>query len=237
MKVLHVSAGGKGERISAYISSFRPQLPKHLLPVPREGGTLLGEIARNAQRSFEEVDIWSSKDTYPQISLTLASPATVKIKVDSRMTGPLGPMVRSLIQSGARTFGCAGDFYCDFSWSEFERFHDSHGRPISILVAKSVPAPKGARFYLSEEKVARWERVDKTTRDDLINIGCYIIDPDPAVMLALGSMIEHKEDDFFDALIPKGLVAGFDPGVQGFNVNVAVVYESLLHALGESSHH
>lgn len=231
MKTLHVSAGGRGERIAAYISSIRPFLPKHLLPIPTEGKTILGEILFRAYEHFEEITVWSSKETYPWIALELENLMPVRIRVDAEMSGPLGPMVRTLLATKQRTFGCAGDFYCDFLWKEFERFHDAHGLPISILVAKSVPAPGGARFHLNNGNITGWERVDKTTKDDWINIGCYIVDPVPEVISGLEALKKHKEDPFFDVFVPKKLVAGYDPGALGFNVNVAEVYEHLLHLL------
>jgi NDP-sugar pyrophosphorylase family protein len=231
MKTLHVSAGGRGERIAAYIASIRPFLPKHLLPIPTEGKTILGDIVCRATKDFEEIKVWSSKETYPQISLALERLVSVNLQVDAEMTGPLGPMVRTLLGNQSRTFACAGDFYCDFSWAEFEAFHNAQGLPISILVAKSIPAPEGARFLLNGKAIKGWERVRRTTREDRINIGCYIIDPMPEVVEILQSMRTHKEDPFFDACIAKKLVAGYDPGRLGFNVNVVQVYESLLHAL------
>lgn len=231
MKTLNVSAGGRGERIADYISSFKPFLPKHLLPIPTEGKTVLGEIVFKALRDFEEIKVWTSKETYPHISLALERLVSVKLRVDAEMTGPLGPMVRSLVHTRSRTFACAGDFHCDFSWREFEKFHDAHGLPVSILVAKSIPAPSGARFHLTDGNISGWERVSMTTRDDLINIGCYIVDPVPEVLAILHEMKMHKEDPFFDALISGKLVSGYNPGGSGFNINVAEVYESLLHAL------
>lgn len=231
MKTLHVSAGGRGERIATYIASIRPFLPKHLLPIPTDGKTILGEIIFKAHAHFKEITIWSSKETYPWIVLAFEDLIPVKVRVDSEMTGPLGPMVRALLTTKQRTFACAGDFYCDFSWGEFEKFHDAHGLPISILVAKSVPAPGGARFHLSSGNIIGWERVEKTGKDDRINIGCYIVDPVPEVISELETLKKHKEDPFFDIFVPKKLIAGYDPSVPGFNVNVAEVYEHLLHVL------
>lgn len=233
MKTLNVSAGGRGERIASYISSFKPSPTKHLLPIPTEGKTILGEIVFKALGDFEEIKVWTSKESHPHISLALERLLSVKFRVDVRMTGPLGPMIRSLIHTKSRTFGCAGDFYCDFSWKDFEKFHDAHGLPVSILVAKSVPAPSGARFHLNEGTITGWERVDRTDKDDLINIGCYIVDPVPEVLTIVQKMKTHKEDPFFDALISGKFVSGYDPGRNGFNINVAQVYESLLHALAE----
>lgn len=231
MKTLHISAGGRGERIAAYIASIRPFLPKHLLPIPTEGRTILGEIVFRAHAHFEEVVVWSSKETYPRISLAIEDLMTVKVRMDAEMTGPLGPMVRNLLITKQRTFGCAGDFYCDFSWREFEKFHNSHDLPISILVAKSVPAPSGARFHLNGRLITGWERVEKTTKEDKINIGCYIVDPVSEVVSEFQALKKHKEDPFFDIFVPKKLVAGYDPSTLGFNVNVAEVYERLLHTL------
>lgn len=231
MKTLHVSAGGRGERIADYIASIAPLRPKHLLPIPTPGRTILGDIVLRGHRSFEEVAVWASKETYPSISLEIERLTTTNVLVDAKMSGPLGPMLRSLLETKARTYGCAGDFYCDFSWDEFERFHAESGKPVSILVARSVPAPKGARFHLSNGVVTTWERVNRTSKKDLINMGCYIIDATPEVLEEVARMKVHKEDQFFDTFIPKNMVSGFNPGIMGFNVNVSEVYESLLHSL------
>lgn len=231
MRTLNVSAGGKGERIAAYIATMSPFLPKHLLPIPTSGGTLLGEIVLKAGKSFDEIRVWSSKETYPRIVLGLEKLAATNVVVDAQMSGPLGPLVRHALETKSRAYGCAGDFYCDFSWNDFEKFHESHGRPVSILVARSVAAPKGASFHVENGRVNSWERVPRTSKKDLINMGCYIIDPTPEVLQRFEKMSVHKEDELFDLLIPDGLVTGYDPGVVGFNVNVPEVYESLLHAL------
>ena len=231
MKTLNVSAGGRGERISSYTASIQPFLPKHLLPVPTKGKTILGEIVLRAKEYFKEIRIWSSGENHQQIATAVEELPIVNVEVDTDMTGPLGPMVRNLLTSRSRTFGCAGDFYCDFLWSEFERFHDSHGLPISILTAKSVAAPKGARFFLKDSIIFVWERVESTTEEDRINIGCYIIDPVPEVMYQLQSLTKHKEDPFFDIFVPKGMMAGYDPVIPGFNINIAEVYKSLLRTL------
>lgn len=232
MKTLHISAGGRGERMASYISSIRPFLPKHLLPIPTEGKTILGDIIFQALGDFEEIRVWASKETYPRISFGLEKTVSVGVSVDAKMTGPLGPLMRNLIRNKVRTFGCAGDFYCQFSWNEFEKFHNSHGLPISILIAKSIPSPKGAKFNLGEHGLINsWERVDKTSKEDRINIGCYIIDPTPEVLAMATEIVEHKEDHFFDMFISKKMVGGYDPEKIAFNVNVPEVYESLLHAL------
>lgn len=231
MKTLHISAGGNGTRIASYISSVPLDVPKHLLPIPCAGGTLLGEIVRGAGPVFDQVQVWANQETCVQLAQALNPYFHTNVHIDTDMTGPMGPVVRHLLQTERRTYGCAGDFYSDFDWDAFERFHDVHGRPISILVAKSVPAPGGARFLLEAGCVASWERVDRTTEEDRINIGCYIVDPVPEVVEALRALKRHKEDPFFDAFVPRGLVTGYDPGTIGYNVNVSAVYEELVRAL------
>lgn len=228
MRTLHISAGGKGERISSYIHSQGNSYPKHLLPIPTPSRTILGEIVDKSSVFFESVKVWSSESNYPSICSGIDSNRTHAVEIDDDMTGPLGPMVRNLLSSHERTFGCAGDFFCNFSWNDFLVFHEGHSLPVSILIANSVPTKKGATFNAQNGKVTSWNRVDQTTTDDLINIGCYIIDPDDMVIQKLKSLKEHKEDLFFDSLIPTGFIAGYNPGNIGFNINIADVYEKLL---------
>ena len=234
MKILHISAGGKGERIAPYISTLYPSLPKHLLPIPVAGSTLLGQIIYNTKDHFDTIIVWTNKDTHSQISCKFEKKHKLHMRTDSHMSGPLGPVVRSVLSFEGRSYGCAGDFYCDFSWLDFELFHDSHSCPISLLVARSVAAPRGARFFLEGDVVNYWERVGTTKVDDYINIGCYIIDHTPEVCSLVRTMCKHKEDEFFDIFIPLGMVAGFDPGVIGYNINTKGVYESLMHFFSTS---
>lgn len=227
MKTLHISAGGRGERISDYINEMGLSVPKHLLPIPTEGKTILGEIILGAKSHMDRIIVWLSTQNYFWGSeLNFA-----EVRIDNEMTGPLGPMLRNLIVTKSRTFGCAGDFYCDFSWEQFEAFHNSHNLPISILVSRSVPVLSGAKFFLNQEKIVEWNRVNKTKESDQINIGCYIIDPDESVIEEIKTIEKHKEDNFFDIFISKGIIAGYDPGGVGFNINTPTTYKQLLSAL------
>lgn len=230
-KSLHVSAGGRGERIASYIAQILPSLSKHLLPIPTKGETIIGEIVLGASENFREIMIWSNENNHAQLISAMQHASSVIVRVDGDMSGPLGPMIRHLLVSKSRTFGCAGDFYCDFSWEEFEKFHDSHGLPVSILVAESFPALKGMRLKTENEIIVGWERVDRTTEEDLINIGCYIVDPSPEVVAILEKMKLHKEDGFFEALVPIGIVAGYKPKSLAANVNTAEVYRGLVEIL------
>ena len=233
MKILNISAGGRGERISKYVSSkTNSSTTKHLLPIPVIGKTILGRIIYNGLKTFDQINIWVSAENRHQIYPEFKNLTNVNIYTDDKMTGPLGPMIRSIIENPKRVFGCAGDFYCDFDWKNFEKFHESHNLPISILIAKSVPSPEGARFYSNKKNViTKWERVNKTTKKDKINIGCYIIDPLPNTIRELVLLTKHKEDTFFDKFISQNLVGGYNPHVVGYNINVAEVYEKLISAI------
>ncbi len=231
MKTLHISAGGKGSRIHDYTSQISPDLPKHLLPIPTKGKTILGEIIRSAKPDFEKVIVWTSEQNNSQISSSIGVGYT---SMDTELTGPLGPMIRHAIQTKQRTYGCAGDFFCRFSWAEFEGFHNSTGLPISILVSNSVPTSEGAIFNVDSDVVTSWERVLRTTEEDKINIGCYIVDPNSDVINALESLEKHKEDPFFDLFIARRLISGFTPGTPGFNINTSEVYKHLLDKLKQA---
>lgn len=226
MKTLWVSAGGKGSRINDYITDNFPGLPKHLLPV-QNGSTLLSEIVAGAA-SFDEVAVITSDDNHGVITNALSALPRVRTQTDDAH-GPMGPMIRAYLARNQRTFGCAGDFYCELDWEDMERFHDSHDMPITILVAPSTPTRSGARFLVDDSGViTSWERVDHTSAHDLINIGAYILDPHPVVTEVLQSFTFYKEDPFFDAFIPLQLVAGYRAKSYGFNVNTAEVYRELV---------
>ena len=221
MKTLHISAGGKSSRMRLAGEC------KHLLSIPGSSQSILGKIVEDARSYFENVIIWSGENT-PE--LIQAFPDFVKR--DECMTGPLGPIVRNLLSSNSRSYGCAGDFVCDFSWKEFENFHSRHGMPVSILVAPSIPVENGARFIMDGVRIAGWERCN-TIEGDLINIGAYIIDPDDRVFRAIMQLCSdeknppHKEDQFFTAMIAHGMLAGYNPGTIGYNVNSPRVYSHL----------
>ena len=112
------------------------------------------------------------------------------------------------------------------------------GREISISALREWMAEIGKRARVKVALTGKIKTIAQMValamllyKDDLINIGCYIVDPTPEVLATLKEMKMHKEDPFFDIFISKKLVAGYDPLKDGFNVNVAEVYESLLHAL------
>ena len=235
MKTLLIAAGGNNTRIRDLLEADFHGIPKHILPIPGKGLTVIEAIVLGAREHFDQISIESNDSNIFFISpLFFGGLTIVKTVVDGFATGPMGPVIRQLQQSQQRTYGCAGDFYCDFRWKDFEDFHDSHDLPASILVARSVPAPQGARFNLNgTHRVNSWERVERSEPDDLINIGVYIVDPIPEILELTAEMAHHKEDVFFDLLIARGLLAAYDPGNLGFNINTPIIYQEMCRALGQ----
>jgi len=230
-KELVISAGGKSSRIRSFLDQQSEGMPKHLLNLPNQHHFLLGRIIESARNYFESIRVSASSENIHFLQPVFESSHGVRVEVDQFCSGPLGPLVRSLLEGRERAYGCAGDFYCQFSWKEFERFHDSHERSISILVAQSAPTKNGAKFNLNNQCIDSWERLGQTNGEDLINIGAYIIDYDKKIIPFLESMQHHKEDPFFDELIPLGHIAGYNPGVLGFNVNTYETYVQLCQYL------
>lgn len=228
MRKLHISAGGANTRLREYIYTNFGKIPKHLLPIPTPEGTILGQIMRDAETYFDRMTVWTSKGNIADFLPLVQKHKRANYVVDTYMTGPLGPLIRQAMQYRARSYACAGDFYCPFSWKEMERFHDGHDRPITILLTQSLPAADAAVFELAEDGgVTGWSRRDSTATD-LINIGAYIIDPTPEVREMLAMLDRHKEDPFNTAAIDRGMLAGYVPDGMGFNVNTSSSYKLLL---------
>jgi NDP-sugar pyrophosphorylase family protein len=235
MPKLHISAGGKGERIRSYLNNnFDSPIPKHLLPIPSKNSTILEEIVQNAEGFFDEIVIWVGTYNFSSIEKVFKNNPKIKVILDEDMTGPLGPIIRELLLSREVVYSCAGDFYCEFDWNIFNNFHIKSNSSVSILVSQSVGGPSGAVFSLEQGKIASWERVPSTVNEDLINIGCYIISPTDFLINLLANLRTHKEDNFFDALIPLGIVFGYNPGITGYNINTPEVYEALISYLSRS---
>lgn len=233
MKCLHVSAGGKNVRLKKFLKQEFNGIPKHVLPLPQKKMTVIEAIIKNAEKYFDKIIIEANNFNVCFISPLFYHKVKVLTVIDNICSGPLGPTVRELHRRKKRIYGCAGDYYCDFSWYDFEKFHDSHDLPVSILISKSVPAPKGAKFNLNKTHVKSWERVKMTKKTDLINIGVYIIDPSEDILKETKKMTWHKEDVFFDKLIQKKLLAAYNPGGIGFNINTPVIFKSLCQSLNQ----
>ena len=171
--ILHVSAGGKSSRMRKTLA-LTDVVGKHLIEIPVLGTSLLGGIIQNAC-CFREIRIHCNEDNESVIKQKHQN-SNVTVVVDNVMSGPLGPLVRELLNNRDMTLGCAGDFYSDFSWSEFLNFHIRKQADISVLISHSSPTLNGARFTLHRSgKITAWERVKETSEEDLINIGAYII--------------------------------------------------------------
>jgi len=225
-RILNISAGGIGSRMSEDVKKGRP---KHLLELPN-GDTILSYIISNAEKFFDKIGVYASDKNFSQIS-TVKHGGKSNLLIDKHMTGPLGPMVRSFneMKEGSTVYACAGDFFNLFDWDDFEKFHRSHEFPVSILIAKSIAVKNGARFNLKNEQIVGWERPDLTSDSDLINMGAYIVDNTPDVKKVIDNLDRHKEGAFFNKLIKNNLLAGYDSGNIGYNINREEVYQHLIN--------
>jgi NDP-sugar pyrophosphorylase family protein len=227
-KHVTISAAGKGSRIREYMDNIGyNDLPKPLLKTG-SGETLIGRIARQSQE-VGDVMIYANYDTIRPIGESQDLPDDVYLLINRNIYGPLGPIYLDLFKNNKQAYMATGDMWSDFKWSEFIKFHNSHNKPVSILVGKSVPTKEGAIFHIDKNGfVKSWERVAHTTKGDLINIGAYIIDPDEKVMNNIRQLPSHKEDPFNDIMIADGLMAAYVADGTAYNVNNIEVYKALI---------
>lgn len=226
---VHIAAGGNGTRIREGMEhlGFAPGFPKHLLPTGA-GETLLGRIVRQA-KEIGHAAVYANYDNVRHIGESPDIDPDISLMIARNCNGPLSPLVHDISRTHQRTFASAGDFWADFKWSEFAAFHEQHDRPVSILVGPSVPTYDGARFNVADDGgVTSWERVERTTEEDFINIGAYIVDPEKMVMRKLRELTWHKEDPFNDAMIQGDLMAAYILDNTAYNVNNPEVYASLV---------
>lgn len=236
MKTLVVIAGGECLRIADFLKKEFSKIPKHILPLPTRGMTLIEAIIKDAECFFDEIIIEANYQTAIFFEAIFNGHKKVVVNVDDVHSGPLGPVARRLGKE-ERIYACAGDMFCEFNWSKFEEFHKAHIKPISILVASSMAVPNGARFIIGAHDELAWERVEHTQPFDLINIGAYIIDKSPETISlfddlnSLKTIVKHKEDGFFDTAIKKGCVNAYNPAIIGFNINTPLTYQGLCRYL------
>lgn len=238
-KKLIVIAGGEGSRIKEMFNDRAAPFTKHFLPLPERGGSIIGAVVEKSREHFDAIEISASKNTMNFAATTFAGQDKVTVTNDDKMIGPLGPPLLALLAEGKRVFACCGDVYSNFNWKEMESFHDKSGNPVSILVAKSFPAEKAACFNIDESgKIVGWDRKEKSTAEDYINIGGYIIDPSPEVIKIAQELITQgkcKEDLFFEKCIKAGILSGFKEPSFSCNINTPDVYEALVTKLVEKS--
>lgn len=227
-----ISAAGQATRIRDWINQagFPEGMPKSAL-VTGAGESLLGRIVRQAM-PMGHVAIYGNYDTMRGLGEVPDLPRDVDLVVNRNITGPLGPIYLDALRTRQQSYMAAGDFWAEFSWTDFRDFHNAHDKPVSILVAPSVPAKEGAKFNVEDDgTVKSWERVDQTTGTDLINIGAYIIDGQDAEALAIVRALNsktHKEDPLNDIMIERGMLAAYALDTMAFNVNSGPIYEALV---------
>ncbi len=235
LKNLILIAGGEGSRIREMFNDKAAPFTKHFLPLPEKGGSIIGAIVEKSKPHFDKIEIAASKNTMDFMATTFEEQEKVEVSNDDKMIGPLGPPLLRLLAEGKRVFACCGDVYSNFDWNEMEKFHEKSGNAVTILVAKSFPAEKAACFNIDDSgKITGWDRKKKSTENDYINIGGYIIDPSPEVIKIAKELVEQghcKEDVFFEKCIEAGIISGFKDKGFSCNVNTPSVYQALVSKL------
>lgn len=232
---LIVIAGGQGSRIKEMFSDEIAPFTKHFLPLPEKGGSIIGSIIEKSRPYFDVIELSGSHNTLEFLKPIFSNDLSIEISEDNAMIGPLYPPFKRLLSEKTRVHACCGDIYSNFNWDEMEAFHNKHGGPVTILIAKSFPAEKAACFSVDEHGcIYDWERKKESTNQDLINIGAYIFDPDPKLDAIANNLVETgrcKEDLFFQKCIEKGILHGYVDPDFSCNINIPSVYHALVRKI------
>jgi NDP-sugar pyrophosphorylase family protein len=212
--------------------------PKHLLPLPVERGgpaTILESVVEAGLLAFRRARVHVREEAASSIGEALGGFGDrVQLAIDRELTGPFGPIAR-LLRPGQTLYFAGGDAFCDWRWDDLVAYHESHDLPVTAFVARTLTGPGGARVDVAQTgataAVTRWQRVDSTGPDDLVNIGAYCIDGTPETISLLASLERHTEDGFLGGLARQGLLAAFVSPELGFNVNTQEVYDALVRTL------
>ena len=241
---VHIVAGGYGTRLREFMDDkgYEQSYPKHLLPTGKPNGeTILGRIVRQAMSAPTDAPpiIHANEQNAPSIEGHPDIDPSAEVKVGN-YPNCLLPILANLTQTRKRTFGCAGDFYADFSWDDMVTSHDAQPYPITFMVGRTVEVDRGLTFDVSENgKIERMKRVERSNSDDLINIGVYMFDPRETVMDALEALATKRQLDkassIANHLIGEGLVGAYILPSTPYNVNTGETYAALLEHTNKTS--
>ncbi len=230
---LEIIAGGENTRIRNFMKIFHNDLPKHLLPIPGSGHTLLSKLVADSELFFENVQIHAAAHNAEIFRDVFRKQGNVSIVEDINRNGPIEPIIKSL-KSNKTVYACNGDSYYPIDWSDFNKFHKSHNLPVSTLIARSVSVPNGAVITTSGHKVVNWSRVSETTETDYINVGFYIFDKRPEIDLLFRSKSQKSDEEFFGTLAKENLLAAYKGCELGFNVNHSETYLEMRNLISQT---
>lgn len=226
-----VSASGQATRMRPYLEAagFPENTPKSAL-VSGEGESLLGRVTRQVMPIGHPI-IYGNYKSAEHLRAVKDLPKDITLEINVNIEGPLGPVYLDALRTRKQSYMIAADMWAEFDMEEFREFHNSHDKPASIIVGHSIPAEGGATFNVAKDgTVVSWDRVEKTSEEDLINIGVYIIDGfDPRMVRIIADLNSrtHKEDPLNDVLIKEGLLAAYVLPTLAFNANSGYIYEAL----------
>jgi D-glycero-alpha-D-manno-heptose 1-phosphate guanylyltransferase len=179
LRNLVILAGGAGTRMAG----AGGDLPKHLLQVGAAPLLLsavdqfvaeLGierVVYRVAFQADRFVDAWMRGD------YRLSVPSNVL--VGDLANGPIGAVVDSTELLGGQTILFSGGdvYYLISTFRSMLAYHRSHGAPITVGVARSVPSRRPSTLVPDGDGVLlEYERKELTDAGDLINASLYLVE-------------------------------------------------------------
>jgi hypothetical protein len=241
---LHIAAAGQGSRLRSFMDTlgYAADCPKHLLPTGHSSGeTLVGRIVRQAlDISYQPVIYARPEHILPLTTHPDMSPSA-NVVVALPDASFFGPFVRPLLQKKVIAAGASGDHYVEQgTWKEVLDTHDTDPFPITFVAARTKPFNNGLVYRVRDTgQITGFQRVGRTSEEDLVNIGLYVIAPSSGVLRSLGAIgidessldqpILHSPEVIADQLIADGLVGVHVlPAQTAFNVNDPEVYTNLL---------
>lgn len=234
---VQIVAGGYGTRLREVMDGmgYDERYPKHLLPTGGpHGETVLGRIVRQSLGAPTDgpVVIHANRHNAPSIFKHPDIDRSVSVRVGD-YPNFLMPFLTNLLEFRKRTLGCAGDFYADFSWDEVIASHEDGQYPVTFMAGRTVAIDHGLTFDVSDAgKIERMKRAERTSSEDLVNIGVYVFDPQEPVLGALESLIKSRQaasaSTIANRLISEGLVGAYVVPGTPYNVNTGETYAALL---------
>ncbi len=233
---IHIVAGGHSTRLREKIESLGhgSEYPKHLLPTGNPGNeTLLGRVVRQAldapgspsvtvhANSTNELAFRAHPDVGPWAEIRIGSSPNF-----------LSAIISPELPAGNRALGCAGDFYAQFNWKDMLDHHEKSPFPVTFLAGNTAPAHNGLVFDVDADgQLTGMNRVERTSPEDLINIGAYIFDPDQEVLKILADLTAARRAEqaitIARTLMCEGLIGVYVVPGTPFNVNTPDTYEAL----------
>jgi NDP-sugar pyrophosphorylase family protein len=187
-----IIAGGKGTR-QGRLSNGKP---KHILPVMNK--PLIDYHIENLT-PFDSIFLSYSEFSESFFKEYLQKYPNVKGRLDAVMKGSLYPAIELSYECDDTVIAIAGDMFARLDLQNIVEYHKSQNCPFTLVATKTFPTANACVFDVGcENNLLGMTRLENATsaEDDLINLGCYVIDSRIMDFLTLEEPI-YKEDYIF----------------------------------------